>query len=189
MFAYWESFEKHFLAALEEATVDEFRVAWKSEKERTCFYKEIIATRIAASMNMQFTSELFKVDFALCATSTNGHLVPLIFVESENKANTATHEVRKLCSLSAPLKVLITCVEWCEESGYWRSGGSKTKLLSRWREIISAHNEVRPQECVYGIIVGEWHSGDGPLRFYSMAFNNSGELVRQEKIIFERVFG
>jgi hypothetical protein len=185
---YWNYFRDELKARLEAVENSCLIKAWKTEGERTAFYTSLILPQIANKFGLEIKTELFKVDCALCARSTSGHLIPLIFVESENKAWSASHEMHKLCSLSAPLKVLISCVEWCEEPGYWRSGGARTKLLEEWKAIIRAHNEVWPSPCFYGIIIGELkRKREGNLfRFYKVGIGANGNELDPESVLVER---
>lgn len=141
--------------------------------------------KVAKDINLELETELYNVDFALGAKSTSGHLILLIFIESENNASLATDKMRKLCSLSALLKVLISCTEWCEDPDYWPpvgKKGEKSRLLPEWKSIIKAHNEVWPQPCVYGIDIGELK--ENTLRFYSVGLGaDSRELDLHGKLV------
>jgi hypothetical protein len=95
-------------------------LAWSSAKARTCLYKEMLAplaTNLGTLIEekLEAGSELFKVDFAICQNS-NDIKVPLIFIESENNAFSAEHEIRKLVNLAAPLRVLITVIQWMRKA-------------------------------------------------------------------------
>ncbi len=182
--AYWRCFREQFSAQLQGTEKLVLQTAWSSSAERTSFYSNTLLPRVADALNLAVKTELFKVDVALCAKSSTGHDVPLIFVESENNAFTATHEVSKLCCLSAPLRVLITCVEWNETPDFWPSGGTRARLLSEWQDIMRAHCQFWPQPGVIGILVGEWGT-DNKLRFYAMAIGNNGDTCESESIVFE----
>jgi len=61
---------------------------------------------VAESLGLAHEREFLLIDHVLSADS-----VPLVFIESENDA-VAVAELRKLCSVAGPLKVVLTCVEW-----------------------------------------------------------------------------
>jgi hypothetical protein len=82
--------------------------------------------------------------------------------------------------------VLITVVQWDETPGVWRSGGYRSKLITRWQAIIGAHGEVWPQPGITGVIVGEWRN-DNVLRFHALAFDPRGNICDSENVIFERL--
>lgn len=181
---HWINFRDSLKKGLETANEADLKKAWESEAERTEFYTSKLLRKLAIDLGLDFTTELFKVDFAICARSTSCRKVPLIFIESENNARSATHEMWKLCSLSSPLKVLISCTEWCEDPEYWPSGGEKSRLLEEWKTIIKAHNEIWPQPCVYGIIIGAWKGNI--LRFYSVGLGANGSDLDPHAVLVER---
>ena len=132
-------------------------------------------------MGYDFDTELFKVDFAMWTRDTEPK-VPIIFVESENQANTANHEVCKLISLSAPLRVLISVIEWDETPGVWQSGGMRRHLLSQWQKTIGAYTRIWPRTGLFGLLIGEWRRDD-VLRFYANAVDGTSALFAPEDMI------
>jgi hypothetical protein len=185
----WEHFIREFRSTIAEASEERLSLAWSSAKTRTSFYEEMLAplaTRLGAviEQNLDTRSELFKVDFAICLNSY-GIKVPIIFIESENNAFSAEHEVRKLVNLAAPLRVLITVIQWDEESGVWDKA-YKSTLLPRWEKIICQHQTVWPRPGVLGILVGEWRPNK-MFRFYGYAYEEGNRLgVPNPEIILER---
>jgi|WetSurMetagenome_2_1015567.scaffolds.fasta_scaffold134014_1 hypothetical protein len=182
--AYWQQFIELFAFHIKRASKTQLNAAWSSQTARTQFYTKNILPNVAAQMGLTTRTELFTVDLAMCAKASTGHDVPLIFIESENIAFSADHEVWKLCCLAAPLKILITCVEWSETPNFWPSGGAKTELLQRWLNIVRSHGEVWPQPGLLGIIVAEW-GPDDKLRFYAIAIGNGGQICQPESVIVE----
>jgi hypothetical protein len=182
---YWRSFRTEFAAFIRQADHRALAIAWTSSTERTKFYRDNVFPGVARALNLDLRPELFRRDFAMRVKSSTGQLVPLIFVESENVASTAYNEMEKLCALCAPLRVLITVVEWDETPGVWRSGGKRSTLVATWQAIVAAHGEVWPQPGVTGVIVGEWRN-DTVLRFYALGFDPRGTVCDPESIIFER---
>jgi hypothetical protein len=176
----WDTFRDVFVAALEESKTEDFQNAWRSATNRTHFYKNKLFSRIASQLGLKQRDELFKVDIALCKQSEHGHDVPIAFIESENSAKSASHEMWKLCSLASPLKILITCTEWGD---HWQNN-KRTTLLSEWKKRIQSHNEIWPHSCVFGIIVGELHGG--VIRFYACAYREDGSEIGSHEQIFLR---
>jgi hypothetical protein len=107
----WHRFTEQFSAAINGSSETDLASAWSDHKRRTLFYREMVKP-LAASLGtvieekLEAGNELFKVDFAISRIS-DGVKVPIIFIESENNPNSADHEVRKLVSLAAPLRVLM----------------------------------------------------------------------------------
>lgn len=181
---YWKKYKDNFRSELEATPPEAFSQAWENSGSRTKFYVDGLLPKIAERMNLVLCKELFKVDYAFCKNDSYGNRVPLIFIESENNAFSATHEVRKLCSLAAPLKILITCVEWSDTPGEWPNGGHRASLMKDWTSIVSSHSQIWPQPSVYGVIVAErWKNR---FRYYSQGFSSSGVPVDTHDVLFER---
>lgn len=180
----WNGFVRAFadeLQRTQEADATVLTRHWLSQTARTTLYTDRILKQVAIRLGMDIVPERFKVDFAM-GLKQGGTLVPLVFVESENQAKGADWEISKLCSLRAPLRVLICCTEWSEAPGYWPRGGRRAELVSWWSEIIQAHNRHLPEHGKIGLIVGE--SGKGGLRFYANAWDDNGQMLEEDEVIF-----
>lgn len=180
---YWKKFLNAFTAELSRLSDREFSDAWMSSGNRTSLYEDRILKQVAGAMGLVFRKEEFKIDYTLCKSTDRGYDVPLVFVESENVANSAHHEIRKLSCLHAPLKVLIVCAEWSDEPGAWKHGGFKESLLARWGSQVRAHNKEWPSPCITGVLVAEWNQC---LRYYALAFDHFGEIADEHRVVFER---
>jgi hypothetical protein len=154
-----------FVEALRDTPECAFAWAWGSgagpgstkgsAKNRTSLYRNGVLPRVAQRLGLIDAYELFRVDSTFCvgdSLQTRETLVPIIHVESENRAKDAGHEVRKLCSLTSRLKVLISCDEW---SGVWRHGGNAKSYLAQWRALVRNHHLYHPDDCEMGVIVAE----------------------------------
>ena len=181
---FWKKFLSGFAAELEGISDGEFMSAWTSSSARTSLYEDRVLGNVAQRMDLGLKKEEFKVDYTLCKEGERGYEVPLVYVESENVATSAHHEIRKLCCLHAPLKVLIVCAEWSDE---WSHRGLKKDLLPKWRHQIISHNKEWPAPCITGIIVAEWQ--EEKLRYYALALDHFGEVVDSEKVFLEREIG
>ena len=179
----WDEFRSSFVKNLEALPVSQFNEAWKTSKNRTRLYEHTILEPVCREIGLNYKKELFKIDYTFCRKSKNGTDVPLVFIESENVALDAEHEMRKLCCLSAPLKVLITCAEWSDIPGDWKNGGYKELLTNRWSEMISAHNSIWPQPALTGVLIAE--ALNERLRYYSILFGPNGSIEKESEIIFE----
>lgn len=82
---------------------------WRSKPDRTRVYAENVMPAVAATLGLKFAKERFTADYVMSKTSVRGTSVPLIYIESENEYSRADYEIEKLCSLNAPLRVLLTC--------------------------------------------------------------------------------
>jgi hypothetical protein len=182
--ALWTTFVSQFRSHIENAVSSHLVEAWSDAASRTRFYREVALQGVATSMGYEFGTELFTVDYVMWLEA-GGHKVPIIFIESENSAFTATHEIRKLACITAPLRILITVIEWDECPDVWHGRGQRAKPLTEWQSIIRAYNGVWPRAGLIGLLVGEWRP-DGRLRFYANSFDSDGSFAATDEIVLER---
>jgi len=93
----WTKFQEFFKDTVEAAPPCEVAWAWDTSANRTSFYRNRILPSVAACFGLIDVYELFRVDSTFCTGTTRTErdiLVPIIHVESENKANDASHEIR-----------------------------------------------------------------------------------------------
>jgi hypothetical protein len=109
--------------------------------------------------------EFLNIDHTLLLTQQN-HPVPWAFIESENDAGTAAAEIRKLCAVSAPLRVLLTRAEWWAETADFfppkRYENRRAQFLPVWTSIAVTHNQVWSNPGLLALLVAEqcimeWH--------------------------------
>jgi hypothetical protein len=115
--ALWNDFLKYFELELRNTPLAHLVWAWKSAANRTKSYRDCLLPKIAERMSLTARYELFRVDSSFCVEHDDSVWVPIVHVESENNAASATHEVAKLSALNAPLNVLIVCDEWSTYGG------------------------------------------------------------------------
>lgn len=179
----WFEFIDHFNVCIEKYSDEQLRQAWSSRKDRTKFYTDHLLPQVANDMNLKIAKEEFNVDFAMGVEdpySDSGKPIPKIYIESENDISIAEHEIRKLCSLNPPLRILITVNKWPD------APEKKFSKLREWQSIIAAHKRHNQQNFAgtIGIIIGDFESDI--LRFHVLAFWPDGELRDPEHVIFER---
>jgi hypothetical protein len=139
----WEDFRNAFCKALDETDKATLLDMWSHVRKKTFYYEKTLMPSIAGHLSYELQIERQRCDYSFL--NQNG--VPLIAVESENDYRTAWHEMESLCSLAAPVKILILSCDW---------QGVKGKYLSEWGEIIRKHHAVVSVDSRYAIIVGEW---------------------------------
>src|SRR5437899_12912127 len=84
------------VAALSTVEEDRIVAAWASQTARTSFYRDCLLKSVAQDLELAVAPELFKVDFVMTTPSSSGIQIPVIFIESENIAKSASQEVSKL---------------------------------------------------------------------------------------------
>jgi hypothetical protein len=165
--ALWQEFRRRFAEALDEVQPQHLEFVWRQRTTRTAFYAGIVLERVAHLLNLEHAAEFLNIDHVLLARRQT-HRIPQIFLESENDATGAHEEVRKLCAVSAPLRVLLTVVEWDVEEGVWPSPGNRRdEFLRAWGAIAAAHNEVWRNRGVLALLVGELCDADYLQRRYN----------------------
>lgn len=160
---YWTKFYKCFFQTLKKDSVGKLLNSWKSPTDRTKYYVKSVFKQVEADLQLEHEEELFKVDAVYYDKSINGEKVPAIFIESENNAKSADHEIKKLCSLACPLAILITVVEW--DIKHFPQTSKKEEYLKKWESIILAHSVAFPINGILAILVGEFGEGN-KIRFY-----------------------
>lgn len=123
-------------------------------------------------------------NIVLCEISPSGEEVPRIAISRGDRMGDSAEELRQLCCMATPLKVLLVCAEWSNDPGHWAHGGEKDALLNEWKKILSAHNNLAPQQHIVGVLVGEIRGNT--FRVYSLALGASGEVVQAEKLLIQR---
>ena len=139
----WAQFREAFCEALSQSGRERLWEIWHRESKRTEFYAHELLEAVAQRLGMSLQREFLAVDYVLKESLFEHQPLRRIFIESENNVFTATHEVEKLCCVSAPLKVLITVAEWEDKEPRWRSG-HRSHLLLRWRAIRRANQLIWP---------------------------------------------
>lgn len=168
------SFLSEFRNFILGCTVQELSLAWSTNTNRTSFYKQTVMPIIARRLGLRPASEEFKVDYVMATISSRGHAIPKIYIESENDYASAEHEVRKLCSINSPLRVLITQTK---KSFIADFSSPAHKGLREWQSIVRSHHEESPDFMgVICVIVGRTVGND--LEFLACAFKSTGDLLR-----------
>jgi hypothetical protein len=169
----WNDFCNAFAQEISSIPSSEFNAAWASSGKRTKFYAETVMPRIAKQLKLTAGKEEFHVDYVMSRLSRGERLVPKIYIESENSYDAADHEIRKLCSLNSPLRVLVTV--WSRPESP-RTEAELHKNLREWQDIVRAHAEVNTNFAgVIGIIIAS-QKNRGVL-FRTCAFDSDGDLA------------
>lgn len=168
----WTDFKAAFGEALNEKSPQELAEMWKAVGLKTSFYEQRLMPAVAERLGLKLAIEHQRIDHTLVDDAG----VPLIAVEVENAHTTAAHEIRCLCCLATPLKVLILSCDW--------KASEKKRYLPEWIQIIQRHHAVVSTECLYGIVVGEWGSdADAPLEYSFLLLDPTGDEVGPEEFV------
>ncbi|WP_206169287.1 hypothetical protein [Variovorax gossypii] len=155
-----------------------------SNTQRTQFYASSLLPRVAADLGMVHGKEEFKVDHVAARFGRNGYAIPSIYVESENSFSGATHEIRKLCSLNSPLRVLIT---FTQKPFTPEPAAGAYLQLREWQAIIREHHEGNEDfRGTVAVIVARVEK-ERRLTFTACAFHKTGDLAWPLSVLVERV--
>ncbi|RYE50178.1 MAG: hypothetical protein EOP48_20240 [Sphingobacteriales bacterium] len=172
--ALWIAFKMALKEAIQETDKTEFEKAWTSRFERTCLYFDSLLPSVARKLGLGLDKELvFRVDATFYKKGGQTTKVPVIFLESENEVRTSDHEIFKLCSLNAPLKVLMICNDWNEAS---------KKIISEgyWDYIIEDFHDESILTGYFAVIIAEWNED---LKFYTYVYDKSGKVIEDSHLI------
>jgi hypothetical protein len=191
---WWSRFQSAFVTTLDGLNPDGLCTLWHEFKDgsgkigQTRLYDQRLLPTVGASLGLSVQAEKSgRVDWVL-STKQDEVPVPVIFVESETVTKLiAEDELPKLCSCSAPLKVLFTCEEWDQDPRAWPpKGGFRSQYLPIWERVIAASAKHWPQPGVLAIMIGEWRGDEprspqsfiaGRLSFWGRAYSGDGRLV------------
>ncbi len=173
----WKAIKAGFLAELDsmsQGSAGDRRDFWSTPRNRTDWYlyrRDAILVRVAQRLHLPpFAMEVMNFDGLF---KDQGGF-PQIFVEVENNANLVlASELRKLCYVRAPLKLLITV-----------SVRSKVPdRRSEWLAQIAACARWLPKspEVVYGFITGDGLTVFPALSFEFFAASSTGEELLDER--------
>jgi hypothetical protein len=104
---------------------------------------------------------------------------PQVFIEYENRAQSAMVEVEKLCYLRAPLKILITFCRWPDKD-----------LRKKWVDCVAGSWKWLPEfsGIVYGFVIAdimcERQGGRKRLCFHFFGVSADGVLMGNERTEF-----
>lgn len=181
--ALWAAFQSSFRSAVESIEVTRLAEIWATQKTRTAHYADEILKSVAKDLDLHFRREYLRVDYSMWDRHSSREETPVIFIESENIATSAEDEVKILCSVAAPLKVLITVAQWEDVIPRWPTGGQRSNLMTRWRSIRSAYQSTWSDPGVFGVLVGE-SDNDGVLRFHAFELDTGSGAPTQDRVLF-----
>lgn len=157
---------------------DRGRLWHANASERTSLYLKRLLPPITEACHASWaTRELHRFD-AVFGTdvidpeSNSKFRIPTLFLESENVADSAHHELERLCWSFAPVRLLITVAEW-HESQFPRTA-SRFRLRNQWDQYLKGFSDNLRRwgdrrNGVIAIMVGECGT-DGLLWYYSYEY-------------------
>jgi len=182
--ALWAAFQRSFCAAI--LSLEGIRLAeiWAAQYSRTIFCADELLKSVAKDLELDFKREHSRVAYSMWDYRAHSEPTPVIFIESEEQATCADQEVKTLCCLAAPLKVLITVGEWEDVIPRWRNGEHRSTLVTRWRSIRAAYQTAWRDPGVFGVLVGE-SDPDGFLRFHAFELDAGTDSPVADRVLLE----
>lgn len=181
----WSDFKKALVQQLEEAFSDALRTAWNGPDEQRHFYLNHLLPRIASQLNCRLRKDsIFQVDAELYRTTEQGYQVPITFLDIATDAFQTDDHIGKLCSLAAPIKVLVTHARWSDD--LWTQNNERETLLRMWNAHLHDHVGVWPQMGIVAVLIAEWNQ---ELRLSALAWDQLiGDFI-EDKRLFSRTEG
>jgi hypothetical protein len=182
--ALWAAFQRSFCAAV--LSLEGIRLAeiWAAQYSRATFCADELLGSVARDLELDFKREHSRVAYSMWHRHSDSEPMPVIFIESEEQATCADQEVKTLCCLAAPLKVLMTFGEWEDVIPRWRNGGHRSTLVTRWRSIRSTYHAAWRDPGVFGVLVGE-SDPDGVLRFHGFELDGETSSSVGDRVLLE----
>lgn len=176
----WASFRRAFLDAANETNFQDFGNAWKSCKNRTEFYFNILLPNIASRLSMSYEKEkFFHIDAVFCREGGQTTKIPFIALESENHVKTSDNEIKKLCMLNTPVKILMICNTW--------NDSTKEKMKDNyWDYIIGDFHDQVGLIGVLAVIIGEWDDYENELKFYTHVYDETAEVIEDAILLTKK---
>jgi hypothetical protein len=157
---------------------------WAAQYSRATFCADELLKSVARDLELDFKREHSRVAYSMWDRRSDSEPTPVILIESEEQATCADEEVKTLCCLAAPLKVLMTFGEWEDVIPRWRNGGHRSTLVTRWRSIRSAYHAAWRDPGVFGVLVGE-SDPDGVLRFHGFELDGDTPSSVGDRVLLE----
>lgn len=146
----WSDFKAGLKRQLSNVPAEEINDAWTSRSQRTAFYCRLFPL-IANDMQLQCsTMEHMRIDFNFSTRASTGYYIPKVYIESEHNEDSTDIESFNLCSLNAPLKIIVLCFNWNSER-------EKQYLDNdyHWRYVFEAFIEKGMLCGYFGIIIAD----------------------------------
>jgi hypothetical protein len=157
----WYKFSEAFVKELNAADTPSLVSFCSNPIPRTEFYEGMIP-RVGDALNLGYNrQERLAIDHTLFDCKT---FAPLVFIEVENNPSSIGkpfQEIWRLCSLSAPLRIIITHVT------RWPEVNNRSKLMKKWGPIIAERHRLWPNCGLLVAIISELQSWDTKLAFYA----------------------
>ncbi|MBK7712805.1 MAG: hypothetical protein IPJ37_19040 [Bacteroidales bacterium] len=177
----WKDFIFYFKSNIEKAKYHDLE-SLKSQRERKYFFKDFFI-KVADDLELSFddSQEFLRVDYTLFKKG-NAHNweVPQIFIESENSWESSYEEAIKLCSLNAPLKVLI--LYGLNDELQRELDGNETHWDYIFKDFITESRLIG----LFALIIYTRDSSDR-LVFHYVLYGEDGRTIEKGKLSFAQI--
>ena len=185
----WERFKKSFIKNIKGPVRDKTYLPDKSKTgtvaERKNFFKKHLFPAMSKDLDLKFEikEEFLRVDYTFFKKGTeNKFLVPMICIESENSWNPGSYEkeVRKLCSLTVPLKILIMYGLNEENSKAFDIHKDQGGNEHYWDYILPGFKNENMLAGLFVVMVYDKHDEER-IVFRTKVYDENGKIVNKEK--------
>jgi hypothetical protein len=179
----WTECKQAFMQQLENVPQEQLQKIWDLNEERAAALNQFLLPGTAHQLNCYLVQDIaYPVGFAFFRQTEGGYHVPLIFFENDPEPTHVDAALGTLCSLGAPIKIILTHARW--SSDLWASdGGQRERFFSDWDRHIREHVGTWPQMGIVTILVAEWAD---EFRITSLAWDQLlGDFI-EDKMLFSR---
>ncbi|MCH7535535.1 MAG: hypothetical protein IH948_07290 [Bacteroidetes bacterium] len=174
----WNQFKTSFKKNIEENNDIKAKLGLLNKtKTRKEFLKDYLFPDMENDLELKFEKEeeFLLVDYTFYREGEKCQWkVPLIFVESECVWSSAEKEVRKLCSVNAPLKILIL----------YRNYSTIEVEQGDWKYIMQDYIQEYQLVGYFALLIyTPSRDSGGKYEFRSYLYNDSGVCVEDDKLL------
>ena len=153
----------------------------KTPNQRKYFFKTDLLPKIADDLKLLYdeTEEFLRVDYTFFKVGAlHEWKVPVIFIESENSWESSYQEALKLCSLNAPLKILIQ---------YGLNDELRGELESRQTNWDYIFKDYIQETALIGhfVLLVYVTQDDKSVTFEKMIYDDKGDRIDNGEIIIK----
>lgn len=175
----WNQFKVSLIKNINNLNNDE-RESLNSYSDRKYFFKKLFP-KISNDLGLIYENnkEFLRIDYTFFKQDKDWR-VPLIFIESENSWDSSYEEAIKLCSLNAPLKILIH---------YGLTQELKDEIEGNETNWDYIFKDFIKESRLVGLFALMVYSKDqnGKIVFHTMLYGEDGNTLEQDTILIDAV--
>jgi hypothetical protein len=172
----WSEFKTKLIKVLQEDLDPKQLERLKVPSERKYFFDEQVFPSVAKELNLHYKKEFLRIDYSFYKAGSRGWSVPLIFIESENNWVSCYEETLKLCSVTAPLKILLT---------YGFPQERKEEIENENHSDIYILDDFKEVNTLFGwYVILLYDDSQNKICFHVYAYDENAKLIKSISVPF-----